>query len=304
MVREARTIIVGRFSVDGENVRFDVEETIKDTSPTPSPLTVDAALQVMGFTVRDAALKRGRERVLLLGSRDDRRLYLTWLYASIWPPEIGVRTFPSQSFAACRAFVDDILGYHATGQRDRSALVETLLTDVSGPRIYAVLDFVWVSLGRYLAASERTVAAQIAWSALADILARDRVDEYLGQELINILPILPPTLAVPWLLASNQPHAPVLVQRIFRRCGMLSDDRPLTTESATALYSAHARALRARDVDFALAMLDSLYAPLRTCLGDLVLAQLLGAPLEALIAETPPDDPRRRKELWRACAGS
>jgi hypothetical protein len=302
IVRDATSITLGTFEPDGSEVRFRPIETLKGPKLSPKGIAVATPGPIMGFDLADTARQRSGGRVLLFGSWDDerQRLVLPWYFGSIWPPTVGFSTFPSATLEGCLQFVQTVLGYHHLAEDGLAPLLEALLTDAQGPKRYAALDFMDVSLNHSIKSDDRLTRRHVVWSGFVAATADRQSDKHLDELLPSLLPVLPASQAIPWLLEHDGTQTGVVrVQRLLGARGIPVPDRPLSREGIERLFREHQRSLRIKDAEFALSMFDSPFPLIRDRFSDRVLERILGKPLSELTNEAPPKEPGQRKELWR-----
>ena len=302
IVRDATSIVVGSFEPTGSEVRFHATEILKGPKLGPKPIAIAIPGPIMGFDLLDAARKRGNDRVLLFGSweNDRHRFILTWYFGSIWPPTLGLTTFPSGTFDGCLQFTKMVLSYHHQAEKGLGFLIDALLTDAQGPNRHAALDFMDVSLNRSIKPEDLLTRRQVTWSGFVAALADGTDDRHLEELLPSLLPVLPASLAVRWLLDHDRVRAATLqAQRVLLARGVSAPDQPLGRDAVERLFRENQRSLRIKDAEFALSMFDSPFPLIRDQFADRVLERIVGKPLSQLTRETVPKDPDQRKVLWK-----
>lgn len=300
MIDQSSMIVVGHFQPAGGDTNFLVTETLKGSDISGKLIGVldPENGREIAFDLQESVRKIGSEETILLGAAQtgNTAISLTWLFASIWPQGHAFATFPSDTFPACKRFIESVLFYNKTEKIDDLAAL--LLTDVSTARVYAVLDFMDVFLKRHIPEGKGEIEKQVVWSAFCRLVGgMGPIDDYIRQKLLSLFGLLPASVSLPFFLSPEQKAvlSRVPIRPFLKAKGLIPPGEKPGSSELQKLVESNKAHFRREDARVALKMFNSDIDVLRDKYADMVLEKILGEPLSKNVS---PQAPLERKKLW------
>ena len=208
MIRQANLVCEGKISsVKEEGVVLRIEKVFKGDIDNSTEVKAEIEYDTQDFDWTEYAKSIEDRDLLFLGHLNAKNstLSLPWSYCSIWPIGYQPRSFPSHSNQRCREFIISLLGYERVAQNSLKEVISLLLRDFQTTNKYAVLSFLNSYFQNFGNDGQRK---QILSIILANTLLEEEVDQHVTENLLHVLPILPPALSIRYLFKVANSHNP------------------------------------------------------------------------------------------------
>ena len=286
MIAQSDLIVEGRLTIRVDTVELEIDEVIKGSAGKWKRLKLTYEHSNLDFNLSQVLYQRGSDSVMVLGRLDDRTgtLILPWLDGSIWPREMSSVVSAPVTLKSAHALVAGSARLEKAANAGPKELVSELIEGVEDPdRRILVLSFLDVQLDEYLAEREQRRALLLVIGG--QLLKLRPMDAETVDSVARISPMLPPSVALDYLMEAAHSEEPRIAQTAYARVRsvlrareLIERDEAHEIDDLATMEGIVARelpGLRVEDAQEALLLFDSPQLEVRARASDVV-ASILG----------------------------